>query len=157
LYLSLLQAAPGNVAVERRLIQVIALRDPAAARSRVEQILQADRTSIASYFLQGELAQAIGDLPLAAAAYTAILQQQPENTDALSALGGVRFQQKQYDAATKIYKQVLALKPNDLETQRVLAELYLVQDLPTRGFRQLQRVERSQQQEGINNPADWKK
>lgn len=153
LYLALLQASPGNVAVERRLIQVIALRDPAAARSRMDQVLQGDRTSIASYFLQGELAQAIGDLPLAAEAYTAILQQQPENTDALSALGGVRFQQKQYDAATKIYKQVLALKPDDLETQRVLAELYLAQDLPTRGFRQLQRVERSQQQEGINNPV----
>lgn len=153
LYLSLLELAPANLAVERRLIQVIAQRDPEAARSRMEQVLAGDRGSISGYFLQGELAQALGDLTLADQSYASILQQQPDNTDALSALAGVRFQQKQYDAAEVLYRRVLALKPNDLETQRVLAELYLAQDLPRSGLRQLQQVQQAEQAQGITNPV----
>ncbi len=153
LYLSLLELAPANLAVERRLIQVIAQRDPEAARSRMEQVVAGDRGSIAGYFVQGELAQALGDLALADQSYASILQQQPNNTDALSALAGVKFQQKQYDTAAVLYKRVLALKPNDLETQRVLAELYLAQDLPQSGLRQLQQVQQSQEAQGITNPV----
>ncbi len=153
LYLSLLELAPANLAVERRLIQVIAQRDPEAARSHMEQVLAGDRGSISGYFLQGELAQALNDLTLADQAYASILQQQPDNTDALSALAGVRFQQKQYGAAEVLYRQVLALRPNDLETQRVLAEPYLAQDLPRSGLRQLQQVQQAQQAQGISNPV----
>lgn len=153
LYMSLLELAPANLAVERRLIQVIAQRDLEAARSRMEQVVAGDRGSIAGYFVQGELAQALGDLALADQSYASILQQQPDNTDALSALAGVKFQQKQYDAAAVLYRRVLALKPNDLETQRVLAELYLAQDLPQRGLRQLQQVQQAQAAQGITNPV----
>ncbi|NJL87366.1 MAG: hypothetical protein HC886_17530 [Leptolyngbyaceae cyanobacterium SM1_1_3] len=42
----------------------------------------------------------------------------------------MRFQQRQLSEAEAIYLQVLALKPNDWQTRRVLAELKLAQDQP---------------------------
>lgn len=151
LYLALLAADPDDIALERRLIQVIATRDPEAARSRLQQRLARDRGSISGYFLQGELAQTFGDFDVASQAYQAILQQQPDNADALSALAGVRFQQQRYEEAAALYQRVIALKPGDLETQRILADLYLAQDLPGKGFRQLQRVQQQQAAQGIAN------
>ncbi|NJP10497.1 MAG: tetratricopeptide repeat protein [Leptolyngbyaceae cyanobacterium RU_5_1] len=153
LYNDLLALDPNSIAVERRLIQVIARRDPAAARARVDQILVRDRTSIDSYFLQGELAQALGDFQLASDAYQTILKQQPDNVDALSALAGVRFEQKRYSEAEVLYLRVLALRPSDLETRRILADLYLAQDQPLNAFQQLQQIQHLQKTSGTTNTA----
>jgi len=153
LYNTLLALDPASVAVERRLVQVIALRDPVAARQRVEQILARDRTSIDSYFVQGELAQALSDFELASQAYQTILQQQPDNVDALSALAGVRFQQKRYQDAEALYQHVLVLRPNDLETQRVLADLDLAQDHPKTAFYQLRQIQQAQKLAGTSDAA----
>ncbi|UBF24695.1 tetratricopeptide repeat protein [Kovacikia minuta CCNUW1] len=153
LYTTLLALDPNNIAVERRLIQVIALRDPAEARRRVDQVLARDRTRIDSYFVQGELAQALGDFELANQAYQTILQQQPDNVDALSALAGVRFQQKRYQEAEVLYRRVLVLRPNDLETQRILADLYLAQDRPTAAFQQLRQIQQIQIANGTQDAA----
>lgn len=152
LYLSLLETNPNYLPIERRLLQVIALRDPAAARSRLDAILARQDDPIAGYFIQGELAQTLGDLALASSAYERILAAKPDDVGALSALAGVRFQQRQYAAAQRLYQQVLALRPNDLEAQRVIAELYLVQDQIQRGLRQLQQVRAAQEAQGMTDP-----
>ena len=47
-----------------------------------------------AYYLQGEVARSLLDLDLAATAYTSILTQQPDNVGALTALGGIRFEQE---------------------------------------------------------------
>jgi len=151
LYLRLLEASPGNLPVERRLIQVIAQRDPQAARSRLNEVLARQDDPIFGYFIQGELAQTLGDLALASDAYERILEMRPDDVGALSALAGVRFQQRQYAAAQRLYQQVLALRPNDLETQRVMAELYLVQDQIQRGLRQLRQVQTAQEAQGVTD------
>lgn len=152
LYLRLLEASPGNLPVERRLLQVIAQRDPEAARSRLNEVLARQDDPISGYFIQGELAQTLGDLALASDAYERILEMQPDDVGALSALAGVRFQQKQYAVAQRLYQRVLALRPNDLETQRVMAELYFVQDQLQRGARQLRQVQTAQESQGISDP-----
>jgi tetratricopeptide (TPR) repeat protein len=144
LYTSLLALEPDSLGVETRLIQVIARRDPAQARERVKQVIERDRSRMDGYFLQGEVARTLGDLTLAAEAYQTILQRQPENVDALSALAGVRFEQKRYPEAETLYKRILVLRRNDPETQRVLADLYQAQDHPLAAYGQLQQL-RSQQ------------
>ncbi len=130
LYNTLLAIEPNNLSIQRRALQVLAARDPAGARSQVEQLAARNRGDITAYFVQGDLAQTLGDLPLASQAYEAILQQQPDNADALTALAGVRFQQQRYVEARTLYMRVLALRPNDLDTRRLLGELSLAQDHP---------------------------
>jgi tetratricopeptide (TPR) repeat protein len=140
LYTNLLALQPDNLGVETRLIQVIAKRDPAQARERVQQVIGRDRNRVDGYFLQGEVARTQGDLSLAAEAYQAILQRQPENGDAIAALAGVRFEQKRYQEAETLYKRLLVLRRNDLETQRILADLYQAQDHPLAAYGQLQQL-----------------
>jgi cellulose synthase operon protein C len=144
LYDTLLELEPNNIAVNRRWVQLWASRDPDRARNRVNQLLAEQPNRIEVYFVQGELAQAIGDLELASQAYETILAQQPNQLDALAALAGVRFQQQRYSEAEKLYKQVLAQRPEDVEIQRVLAELYAVQDRPVAAVQELRQLHRQQ-------------
>ncbi|MBW4468982.1 MAG: tetratricopeptide repeat protein [Stenomitos rutilans HA7619-LM2] len=130
LYNTLLAVQPDNLPMQRRALQVLAVRDPAGARSQVEQFATRNKGNLNAYFVQGDLAQTLGDLPLADQAYSAILQQQPNNVDAIAALAGVRFQQQRYAEAQTLYHRVLALRPNDLDTRRILGELSLAQDHP---------------------------
>lgn len=150
LYNQLLEIDSENLPVQKRLVQVLAMRDPAAARARVNQIVAAHSGDPTAYFIQGELAQALKDFQLAEQAYQAILQRQPNNVDALMALAGVRFQQQRYAEATALYNQVLALQPKDPELHRLLAELSLAQDYPLAALEQLQQL---RQLQGASNPA----
>lgn len=153
LYNRLLELEPTSIALQRRSLQVLALRDPEQARARLNQVVQQNPENITAYFMQGELAQAVGDLSLASRAYEMILQRQPQNVDALSALGGVWFEQKRYAEAVSIYRQVLALKPNDPEINRILAELSLVQDQPLSALQQFKQVQQSQNSTGAANSS----
>ncbi|HEY9696047.1 MAG TPA: tetratricopeptide repeat protein [Trichocoleus sp.] len=141
IYDQLLAAQPDNLAINRRLIQVLAVQDPAQAQAKVDQLIAQNPNNVNVYFVQGELSQRIGNLEQAGQAYQTILNQQPENTDALSALGGIRFEQKRYADAVSLYQQVVALNPNDLETQRVLAELSAVQDQPLAALAQFEAIQ----------------
>ncbi|HEY9657090.1 MAG TPA: tetratricopeptide repeat protein, partial [Allocoleopsis sp.] len=152
LYEALLTIQPNDFAVNRRLVQVLAAIDPNQARQRVEQLVQNDPDNLNVYFVQGDLAQLLGDLSLASQAYETILAQQPDNVGALSALGGVRFQERRYQDAAALYNQVLALKPDDLETRRVLAELSAAQDQPIAALDQLQEVHQLQTEAGVSDP-----
>ena len=84
------------------------------------------------------------DLELASQAYSGILTKQPNNTDALAALAGVRFQQRKFVAAAELYNQILAINPKDLLARRALAELSLAQDQP---FTALERFKQLQQEQ----------
>lgn len=144
LYDNLLEVEPNNVAINRRWVQLWAVRDPDKARVRVDQLVAQSPNRVEVYFIQGEFAQAIGDLDLASQAYETILDKQPDQVDALAALAGVRFQQRQYREAETLYQQVLAQKPDDPEIRRVLAELYAAQDRPFTAWQQLQQLQQEQ-------------
>jgi cellulose synthase operon protein C len=123
LYLRLLEADPNNVPVQLRLVQVLVERDPAQARARVARLLRNNRNNPNTYFIQGQLAQTLGDFSEAGQAYEKILALEPENTDALLALGGVRFQQRRFDQATRLYNEALAVNPDNSTAQRALIDL----------------------------------
>jgi cellulose synthase operon protein C len=144
LYTQLLATDPNNLAIQKRQIQVLALRDRPAAQARIEQLRQTLPNTTNTQFAIGELAQSIGNLGLASQAYEIILKEQPTNPDALAALGGVRFQQERYAEAEAIYNRVLALRPTDWDVQRILAELSLAQDQPFTALERLQKARQMQ-------------
>lgn len=144
LYDALLAIDPNNIGVNRRWIQLWAVRDADRASARVNELIANNPNDVSLYFLQGELAQQLGNPNQAAQAYQTILTQQPNNIDALMALGGVQFQQRQLDAAHALFDRVLVLKPNDPEIRRLLAELDLAQDQPVSALNQLREIAQSQ-------------
>lgn len=148
LYNTLVQIDPNNIPVQLRLLQVIAKRSPAQARARVAQLVARDPNNLGNYVLQGQLAQGIGELELASKAYQTILSVQPSNLDALSALGGIRFQQRRFDSATELYSQALALKPNDLPIRQTLISLSSAQDRQLEALAALEQLQLEQIQRG---------
>lgn len=144
LYKTLLAVNPDNLPIQRRALQVLVARDPAGARSQLEQLVTRSKGDISAYFVQGDLAQTLGDLALANQAYTTILQQQPNSVDAIAALAGVRFQQQRYAEAEIFYNRVLTLRPNDLDTRRILGELSLAQDHPGLALQQFKALRQAQ-------------
>ena len=152
LYSRLLAIEPNHLPLQMRQIQVLAMRDRPTALARFAQLQQTAPANLNTHFVVGELAQSLGDLPLAGQSYGAILQQQPDNVEALAALAGVRFQQQRYSEAETIYRRVLALKPTDWDVQRILAELSLAQDQPFIALERLQKVRQMQTAQGVTDP-----
>ncbi|MFM7450735.1 MAG: tetratricopeptide repeat protein [Leptolyngbyaceae cyanobacterium] len=133
LYVALTQENPYYLPVQVRLVQVLAQRDPVAAQTRVAQLVtQSQAMGILSpteaYLLQAQLAEAINNPKLAEASYAAILAQQPYNAAALAGLGNVRFQQRQFIQAEQLYKQSLAIRPDNRDVRRSLIEVNVAQD-----------------------------
>lgn len=151
LYNTLVQIDPNNIPVQLRLLQVIAKRSPAQARARVAQLVTRDPNNLGNYVLQGQLAQGIGENELASKAYQTILSVQPSNLDALSALGGIRFQQRRFDSATELYSQALALKPDDLPIRQTLISLSSAQDRQLEALAALEQLQLEQIQRGALN------
>jgi tetratricopeptide (TPR) repeat protein len=146
LYLSLVEADPDYLPVQLRLVQVLADRDPAAARARVNEIVsrsQANGTgnTVEAYLVQGQLAEAIGDVRLADQSFQAALTQQPSNADALIGLGNLRLQQRQFTAAEQFLDRALTLRPNDVGIQRSLIEVKVGQDYPLQALQQLKQLQ----------------
>ncbi len=148
IYNYLLQIDPNNIPIQIRAIQVIAQRSPEQARVRVAELVARDPTNIRSYFLQGELGQAIKDFDLASQAYNIILAAQPSNRDALSALAGVRFQQKRFNDAADLYYQSLAINPNDKDIRRTLIDLDRARDFQMKAFTEIEGMQIEQIQNG---------
>ncbi|MBW4657427.1 MAG: tetratricopeptide repeat protein [Drouetiella hepatica Uher 2000/2452] len=142
LYERLLAIDPNNIGVNLRWVQLWASRDPAKAQAHVTQLLVTNPDRMGATFIQGDLAQRLGNLPLASQAYEDILTMQPDNPDALSALGGVRFQQKRFAEAERLYTQVLSLRA-DTDVQRILAELKLAQDQPIAALARFQALQKT--------------
>jgi tetratricopeptide (TPR) repeat protein len=148
LYSALVQVDPNNIPVQLRLLQAIAKRNPAQARARVAQLVARDPSNLGNYLLQGQLAQGIGELDVASKAYETILSAQPYNIEALSALGGIRFQQRRFDSATEFYSQALALQPNDLAIRQSLISLKTAQDQPLEALAALETLQVEEIQKG---------
>jgi len=147
LYNHLLAATPESVPIRLRLLQVVAMRDPDDAKAQLADLIAQDPENLGSYFIQGEFAQGLGDLDLSSDAYEAILARSASNTDALAALGGVRFQQRQYSEATDLYAEVLKLEPGNRIVQTAIAELTAVQGNRLEAIRKLEEIQR---QDGSN-------
>ncbi|NJN10724.1 MAG: tetratricopeptide repeat protein [Richelia sp. RM2_1_2] len=144
LYNYLLQSQPNNLQIQKRLLQVVAQRDPAQARTLVKQFAKNTR-------VQGELSKAIGDLDLAGIAYENILANQPNDIDALTALGGIRFEQRQYETAQKIYSQILMQNPDDEIAKMAIADLYGILDQPLAALAQMEQLQNQQNREGVTD------
>lgn len=151
LYNALLQLDPNNIPVQTRLVQAIAIRSPAQAKALVSQLVARNPNNLATYFLQGQLAQSIGDLDLASKTYQTILTAQPNNAEALSALGGIRFQQRRFDSASELYTQALAFKPNDLGIRQSLIGLSSAQDKQLAALQALEQLQLENIQKGAPN------
>lgn len=151
LYNNLLAIEPNNIGIQRRLIQVLAMRDLQQARSQIDQLLR-DPNNLTAYFLKGELEQSQGNFNQAIEAYQSILQRQPENVDALLALGGIWFQQQRFQEAETIYKRAIVLRPNDWDLRRILAELSLAQDRPQVAIQQFKQAEELQKSQDVTDP-----
>ncbi len=151
LYDRLLALNPNNVDLQRRSLQLLATQNPSTARTQLAAYMNRAKGDVNAYYLQGEVARTLGDLELAASGYQAILTVQPENVDALTALGGVRFEQKNYPLAGEIYNRAIALRPNDWTLRRTIADLSLAQDKPLLALEQLKVVQSLQREQGIKD------
>ena len=138
LYIALANADPSNIPIQLRRLQVIATRSPELARAQLERLIAQNPNDVSVYFVQGELAQDLGDFDLAANAYEAILLEQPNESGALLALGGVRFQQRRYDSAARLYNEALALDPNNQAALTSLAGLRVAQGQRLTALEQLE-------------------
>lgn len=152
LYNQLLAIDPANVPVRIRSIQLVASRDPDAARTQVEQLITANPDDLNAYFIRGQVAQDLGDLSDASVAYAAILERNPNNVGALLALGGVEFERQRYDAAQRAYNQVLDLDPDNGTARRSLAGLNAAQGRRLAALSQLEEWQADQAAQGIANP-----
>ncbi len=153
LYDRLLAQVPNNLPVQRRALQLLAQKSPDAARAQLAQLMAANPDQPLAYFVQAEVAKSLKDLNLAAQSYETLLQQQPDRTDALVGLGGVRFEQQRYGEAEVLFNRALVLMPDDWQIQRILADLYATQDRPNVALKLLRAVEKQQAQQGVSDPA----
>jgi tetratricopeptide (TPR) repeat protein len=151
LYVALTQENPYYLPVQVRLVQVLAQRDQIAAQTRVAQLISQGQAmgilnSTEALLLQAQLADAINNPKLAEASYEAILAQQPYNAAALAGLGNVRFQQRQFIQAEQLYKQSLAIRPDNMDVRRSLIEVNVAQDYLLTALNQLEQL---QVQQGV--------
>lgn len=143
-YQDLLNAEPNNVGVERRLVEVLLIKDPTRAKTRLQErltLLEKEPPSPSNTLLRAELARLLGERDRASQAYEAVLKLQPDNRDVLMAIAGLRFEQQRYPEATTYYQRLLALNPQDAEVRRLLGELAMAQDQPKTALNQFQAAE----------------
>ncbi|MEM7554685.1 MAG: tetratricopeptide repeat protein [Cyanobacteria bacterium P01_A01_bin.84] len=148
LYNYLLEINPNNTPVQKRLVQVVAKRSPGQARTLVKRFASSISTQKNALEKQGQLSQAIGDLDLAGLAYAKIISQQPDDVKALAALGGIRFEQRKYETAQKIYSQVLEQKPGDPGAKMAIADLNAILDKPLTALKQMEELQIEQMSRG---------
>ena len=98
------------------------------------------------------LAKAIGDLKMAGEAYENILKEEPDDIDALAALGGIRFEQRRFSSAEQIYSTVLEQNPQDTQARRALAGLNAIFDKPLAAMKALEQLQIEQIASGEKDP-----
>lgn len=155
LYNELIEADPSNVPVQVKLIQVLADRNPRAARTKANQLIakarQAAPDDLSLLMLKGRLEQTLGNLDRAEESYQAILKLQPENLDALTNLGGVSFQKRDFETATRLYDQALSVNPENVGVRRSIAELAVAQGMPFAAMDQLEQLKIEQAEQGTTD------
>lgn len=152
LYNYLVELEPNNIKLQQRLLEVIAQRNPSEARLRMKQLIANAPRNANSHRRMALLAKAVGDLNMAGKAYENILTQQPDDVDALAALGGIRFEQRRFESAEQIYSKVLEQKPQDKEVRRALAGLNAIFDRPLTALKTLEQLQIEQIANGERDP-----
>lgn len=151
LYDQLLRVDGDNVPVQIRKIQLVASRDPDAARAQVDQLVAENPDDLNAYFVRGQIAQDLGDLGDASDAYAAILNRSPDNIGALLALGGVEFERRRFATAERAYNQALDLDPGNPTARRSLAGLNASQGRRLAALDQLEELQSEQAAQGITD------
>ncbi|MEO1589873.1 MAG: tetratricopeptide repeat protein [Cyanobacteria bacterium J06632_22] len=141
LYERLLVVNPRALPVRLRQIQAIAQTDPARAQELAAAVVAANPEAFEGYLLQGQIAQDVDDLDTASQAYQAILALDPAQPDALIALGGVRFEQRRYQEARRLYDRALAVSPDNLGLRRASASLTAALDRPMAALQELEALQ----------------
>ncbi len=152
LYNYLVEVDPSSIRLQQHLLEVIALRNPSEARLRMKQLIANVPNNAQSEQRVAMLAKAIGDLDMAGKAYENILKVQPDDVDALAALGGIRFEQRRFESAEQIYSTVLEQNPQDTEARRALAGLNAIFDRPLAAMRALEQLQIEQIASGEQDP-----
>jgi tetratricopeptide (TPR) repeat protein len=148
LYRRLVVVDPSYMPVQLRLLQVLAEQNPEEAEQKAAELIARDPDNIGAYFVQGQLAETLGNLDQASQAYEQVVQRSMNDTDALAALGGVRFQQAQYRSAIQLYNQVLELEPENRVAQIALAELSTTEGRRLEAIEDLEELQRQQETDG---------
>ncbi|MEM9923058.1 MAG: tetratricopeptide repeat protein [Cyanobacteria bacterium P01_D01_bin.50] len=141
LYNYLVEIDPSNVKLQQQLLEVVAQRNPSEARLRMKQLIANAPNDANSSQRIALLARAVGDLNMASKAYENIVAEQPDDVDALAALGGIRFEQRRFDSAEQIYSKVLEQKPQDAQARRALAGLNAIFDRPLAALKALEQLQ----------------
>ncbi|NET47790.1 MAG: tetratricopeptide repeat protein, partial [Merismopedia sp. SIO2A8] len=155
LYDVLLQLDPSNIPIYVRKIQVVSERNPELAQAMVEVLVLQRPNDLNVYFVQGQVAQAVGDLDLAKDAYDLILSVEPTNIGALQSLGGVQFQRRRFTSAAQLYSRALALEPQSRNSRMTLADLAVVRGNRLRAVGQLEQWQQEQAAQGVYDPEIW--
>ncbi|BAZ03656.1 tetratricopeptide repeat family protein [Calothrix sp. NIES-3974] len=151
LYNYLAELEPNNIPMQLRLIQAIAMRNPAEARARVRQISARLPQTPSSFNLQAQFARAAGDLNYAAKLYEQLVATQPDDMEALAALAGIRFEQQRFETARNIYSRILEEKPQDRDARRAVADLTAILDQPLTALSQMEQLQIEQMREGASD------
>ncbi|MEL7503411.1 MAG: tetratricopeptide repeat protein [Cyanobacteria bacterium J06554_6] len=141
LYERLLVVNPRFLPVRLRQIQVVAQQDPEAAQALAAAVVAANPDVFEGYLLQGQIAQDVDDLDGASRAYQAILELDPDQSDALISLGGVRFAQRRYQDARRLYDRALVVAPDNLGLRRASASLTAALDRPIAALNELEALQ----------------
>ncbi len=152
LYNYLVEVDPSSIRLQQRLLETIAQRNPAEARLRMKQLMKNAPNNGNSQQRVALLAKAIGDLKMASEAYENILKEEPDDIDALAALGGIRFEQRRFSSAEQIYSTVLEQNPQDTEARRALAGLNAIFDRPLAAMKALEQLQIEQIASGEKDP-----
>jgi tetratricopeptide (TPR) repeat protein len=72
--------------------------------------------------------------------YQHVLEREPNNPDAIHALGNIAFDMEQPDQAVEYYQRYLKQKPDDLEVQTDLGTMYLSARKPDEAIKQYEMV-----------------
>lgn len=152
LYNYLVEIDPSSIRLQQRLLESIAQRNPAEARLRMKQLIANAPNNGNSQQRVALLAKAVGDLKMASEAYENILKEEPDDIDALAALGGIRFEQRRFGSAEQIYSTVLEQNPQDTEARRALAGLNAIFDKPLAAMKALEQLQIEQIASGEKDP-----
>ncbi|MEO0352642.1 MAG: tetratricopeptide repeat protein [Cyanobacteria bacterium P01_A01_bin.15] len=137
LYESLLAANPGSLVIRQRQLQVLAMTDPDAANEAAAQLVADSPEAPEVYLLQGQIAQDTDELSTAATAYNTVIERNPEQLEAIVGLAGVRFRQRRYQDARRLYDQAIALAPDDLNLRQASIGLTVAQDRPLQALEEI--------------------
>ena len=141
---------PDDPALTARALRALAQLDrnaePADARDELLAALKLTPETPGDVLLSGQIAEALGDMPLAETAYTRALASAPNDSEITAALAHVLLRQNKATAAEPLLTKALAAHPGDTALTAQLASTYLAEDDPAKSALAVPLVETLHQQ-----------